>query len=301
MVHKALKRADTHHHAEALAAGLPPLLVAAERVASTISQGVHGRRRVGQGETFWQFRRYQYGDSGQMVDWRQSAKSTPLYVRETEWEAAQCVWLWRDGSPSMSFQSSSDLGPKSDRADLLLLALASLLVRGGERVALMGTGAPPSSGRNVLARLWSMIGTRDEIGAIQKSSLPDIEVLPRYARVAWFGDFLSPLDDVKKAVSSFANHGVRGHLIQVLDPAEILFPYEGRVLFSGMERQDQDVLVRHSGAMRDDYQAAFKAHQGAIRDICSAAGWSFIDHRTDHTPESILLSLYLHFSEMGGG
>ncbi|HIP80173.1 MAG TPA: DUF58 domain-containing protein, partial [Kiloniellaceae bacterium] len=39
------------HRAEQLAATLPPLLVAAERVASTVAQGVHGRRRVGQGET----------------------------------------------------------------------------------------------------------------------------------------------------------------------------------------------------------------------------------------------------------
>ena len=92
---------DLHHRAEELAAHLPPLLVAAERVAATVSQGVHGRRRVGQGETFWQFRRYQFGDSTQLIDWRQSAKSQPVYVRETEWEAAQSVWLWRDGSPSM--------------------------------------------------------------------------------------------------------------------------------------------------------------------------------------------------------
>ncbi len=44
--------------AEALAATLPPLLVAAERVAATVAQGVHGRRRAGMGESFWQFRRY---------------------------------------------------------------------------------------------------------------------------------------------------------------------------------------------------------------------------------------------------
>jgi len=288
-------RSDVHHRAEALAGGLPALLVAAERVASTVSQGVHGRRRVGQGETFWQFRRYEFGDSIQTIDWRQSARSEPVYVREMEWEAAQSIWLWRDGSPSMGFQSSRGLKPKSDRADLLMLALASLLVRGGERVALLGTGTFPTSGRSVLQRMCSMI----EAGQVPISSLPENDVLPRYARVVWFGDFLSPLEDVKKAVSAYANRGVRGHLVQIFDPAESLLPYDGRVLFGAMEADDRDVLVRHTGSVRDDYRAAFIAHQAGLRDICASTGWSFIDHRTDHAPEPVLLSLYLHFSETG--
>ena len=98
--------AALRQRAEEAAAALPPLLVAAERVAATVAQGVHGRRRVGQGETFWQFRQYQPGDAASRIDWRESAKSQRLYVRETEWEAAQSVWLWRDGSASMDYTSA---------------------------------------------------------------------------------------------------------------------------------------------------------------------------------------------------
>jgi len=86
--------------AEAVASRLPALQVAAERVAMTVLQGVHGRRRVGQGEAFWQFRRYAPGDALVRIDWRQSAKRSHVFVRETEWEAAQSAWLWRDASPS---------------------------------------------------------------------------------------------------------------------------------------------------------------------------------------------------------
>src|SRR5438128_10087345 len=115
--------------AEQAAASLPPLLVAAERVASTVAQGVHGRRRVGQGETFWQFRQYQPGDAATRVDWRESAKSQRLYIRETEWEAAQSVWLWRDASPSMDYSSAAYIPGaawphKRERGELLLVALA---------------------------------------------------------------------------------------------------------------------------------------------------------------------------------
>ena len=125
-------------HAEEAAGSLPPLLVAAERVAATVAQGVHGRRRIGTGETFWQFRQYEPGDPAARIDWRESAKSQRLYVRETEWEAAQSVFLWRDGSASMDYASTRGLPTKRERADLLTLALAVLLVRGGERVALLG-------------------------------------------------------------------------------------------------------------------------------------------------------------------
>ncbi len=142
--------------AEQLAATLPPLLVAAERVASTVAQGVHGRRRVGQGETFWQFREYHFGDQPQSIDWRQSAKSDRVYVRQMEWEAAQSVWVWRDTSASMDWCSSDRYPDKRGRADLLALALAALLLRGGEHVTLLGSGLRPLHGRAALARLAAL-------------------------------------------------------------------------------------------------------------------------------------------------
>ena len=100
-----LAAARSARRAESLGARLPPLLVAAERVAATVAQGVHGRRRVGQGDSFWQFRPYAAGDSAARVDWRQTAKSERTYIRENEWEAAQSVWLWPDRSASMAWRS----------------------------------------------------------------------------------------------------------------------------------------------------------------------------------------------------
>ena len=172
--------------AEQTAAVLPPLLVAAERVAVTVAQGVHGRRRVGQGETFWQFRQYQPGDAAARIDWRESAKSQRLYVRETEWEAAQSVWLWRDASASMEYSSADYLAgaewpTKRDRAELLLVALASLLVRGGERLSLLGSGIAPMNGRVALTRITELI-SRDPS---QSDSLPAFEPLPRAGQLVF--------------------------------------------------------------------------------------------------------------------
>src|SRR5262245_44489132 len=165
--------------AEHLAAALPPLLVAAQRIAATVAQGVHGRRRVGQGDTFWQFRRYQPGDAAARIDWRKSAKTQSLFVREMEWAAAQSIWLWRDASSSMRYRSRPDLPEKIERAELLTLALAALLVRGGERIAILGGGTSPSTGRAALSRIAMQL-ERPEAEAV---SLPEDAPLPRHAHV----------------------------------------------------------------------------------------------------------------------
>ena len=294
-----IQSSDIHHKAEELAALLPPLMVAAERVAATVSQGVHGRRSVGQGETFWQFRRYGFGDSTQLIDWRQSAKSQPVYVRETEWEAAQSVWLWRDGSQSMAYRSTDGLVNKIERADLLLLALASLLIRGGEHVALLGTGMTPSSGRGMLHRLWSMIEAQDRKAKTPPGSLPAFESLPRYGRVVLIGDFLSPLDEIHHSIAAFANQGIRGHLVQVLDPAEETLPFSGRVRFDGME-DEGDILIGRVEAIREQYLDRLANHNQGIEALAKSFGWSHAVHYTDHSPEASLLALYLVLSQTTG-
>jgi uncharacterized protein (DUF58 family) len=278
--------------AEHAAAVLPPLQVAAERVAATVAQGVHGRRRVGQGETFWQFRQYQPGDAVSRIDWRESAKSQRLYVRETEWEAAQSVWLWRDGSPSMDYSSAeyipgADWPSKRERAELLLAALASLLVRGGERLALLGSGMAPVSGRLALTRAVELIGG----DRLKADSLPGFEPLPRAGQLVLIGDFLSPPNAVNAALARFAALGVNGHLLQIVDPAEEDLPFEGRVRFAGIEERDE-IIVSRVESIREDYLGRLRHHRDGIAAIAGRLGWTCGAHRTDRPPELALLALY---------
>jgi uncharacterized protein (DUF58 family) len=278
--------------AEALGSALPPLLVAAERVASTVAQGVHGRRRVGQGDSFWQFRPFVGGVSIARIDWRQSAKSgRPVphgwFVRETEWEAAQTVCLWRDASASMRWHSRLSSVDKRDRAGLLLLALASLLLRGGERVSLIEGGLRPIAGRSGLDRLADALERAPDDDAGVPPALP----LPRHSSVVLIGDFLSPLGEIQTAVGRLAAIPTRGHLMQVLDPAEAVLPYEGRVRFRGLERE-ADALIPRVESVRTAYAERLAAQQEGLAAIARTAGFGFSIHRTDHPPESALLSLY---------
>jgi uncharacterized protein (DUF58 family) len=286
--------------AEQIAATLPPLLVAAERVAVTVAQGVHGRRRVGQGETFWQFRQYQPGDPASRIDWRESAKSERLYVRETEWEAAQSVWLWRDASASMDYSSAGYIAgaqwpTKRDRAELILVALASLLVRGGERLTLLGSAVAPMTGRVALTRLVQLIDRqRIERAPGEGSSslgLPVFEPLPRAGQLVLTGDFLAPLDTINAAVARFAAAGLRGHLLHIADPAEEELPFAGRIRFAGIEEQDEIVISRVE-TVREDYALRFRRHREGLADIARAVGWTLGYHRTDRPPHLALLALH---------
>jgi uncharacterized protein (DUF58 family) len=281
--------------AEARSASFPPLLVAAERVASTVAQGVHGRRRVGQGESFWQFRRYQPGDSVQRVDWRRSARSDHIYIRQTEWEAAQSVWLWRDTSASMTYASKNALPVKQEQADILLLALASLLSRGGEHIALLSIGGQPAPGQAALSRIATLI----DQGAKQGENLPAGQPLPRHGHLILFSDFLSPLPDIWGAVQAYAGGGVSGHLVRIVDPAEETFPFMGRMHFEGCEAEG-GILLGRADAVRGEYRDAFVAHGEGLKALAQAVGWPLIVHRTDQSLQSTLLALYLHISESMG-
>ncbi len=285
---------DARQRAEQLAAVLPPLMVEAERVAATVAQGVHGRRRVGTGETFWQFRQYQQGDDAARIDWRQSARSSRNYVRENEWEASQSVWLWCDGSASMAYRSAHAPCSKLDRAIVLLLALASLLLRGEERVGLLGRDRLGRSGRSAFDHVAAnlLLERRTATGS---ESLPPVTDLPRHAQLVFIGDMLAPVEDIETVVRAYGARGVRGHILQVMDPAEEDLPFSGRTLFLDPENQGT-LTVGRVESLRDDYHARLRMRHGALAAMARTAGWTFASHRTDRPPQTALLSLFAALS-----
>jgi uncharacterized protein (DUF58 family) len=279
----------------AIAGRLPPLLIAAERIAATVTQGVHGRRRVGSGDVFWQHRPYYPGDELKQLDWRQSAKSDKIYLRQMEWSAAQTVYLWCDLSPSMDYASKKDLPTKAERALVLLLALSSVLSRAGERVALLGDPEPPISGRAVAERLADRLQHRAQVAQNKDNdgerSLPPPALLPAHAHAVMISDFLSPVEEFRALIERFAARDVRGHLLQVLDPAEVAMPFLGRVRFRGLEREGE-LLMSRVESVREQYLNKLDAHREELRNLARHAGWSFSTYVTDAPGAPALLALY---------
>ena len=291
---------STLHRSLELAGTLPALMVAADRVAATVIQGVHGRRRVGQGDAFWQYRPFRDGDSANRIDWRQSARSRQLFVRETEWEAAASVWLWRDASPSMQYASLRGLDTKAVRAELITLALANLLTDAAERIALLGSGMRPTTGRLAVRRMAeAMFDERRAVDGKARAlaSLPALVPLPAHGSVVLVSDWLDPLDQIETVIRHYSGAGVRGHIVQVLDPAEEDLPFDGHVKFEGLESEGQHT-VRRVETVRTAYSARLAAQREGLQRLARPANWTVHLHRTDKPPQTILLSLYLAMADL---
>ncbi len=282
--------------AHGLAESLPDLVAEAMRISTTVSHGIHGRRRAGPGETFWQFRQYQPNDSATLVDWRRSGGSDHLFVREREWEAAHTIWLWPDLSPSMTFKSHLSNVTKRDRALVLTLAVAELLVRGGERVGLLGLTRPTASTKAARKLAEAIAGNLT--APVLNASLPPAERLARLSGVILASDFLDPLPEIEGRLMALAANNVFGHLIQVLDPAEETLPYNGRTEFNGLEGNDRWVADRVE-SLRPQYVARLAEHRAGLEDIARRLNWSFLVHRTDKPAAEPLLALIMRMQSGG--
>lgn len=284
--------------AEQLGGRLPGLLVEAEHVATTVSQGVHGRRRTGVGETFWQYRQYQPGDPAGSIDWRQSARSRHLFVREQEWEAAESVWLWPDQSASMDYRSRNGWPTKRDRTLVLVMAMAGLLVRSGERIAALGSGERPRGGQYGFNVVVQRILERAS-GDAAASAVPHQD-LPRHARLVLVSDFLEPPETLARRFAELNAVGADVALLQVADPAEETLDFSGRVLFQGLEGEGR-TLIGNVGGIRERYRDLYRAHRAHLADLARKHGWQIATHHTDKPPESGLLTLYQMLAPRAAG
>lgn len=283
MISATTLRAD----AEQQAATLPPLLARAEHLAGAVLLGDHGRRRAGLGDDFWQYRPAQLGDSRRMIDHRRSARGDTEFVREREWQIAQSVMLWVDQGASMRFASTETLPRKADRARLLGLATAILLVRGGERVGLTGTKLPPRRGNTQILRLAEVFNT----DAPEEYSPPEHRAMIPSARALFISDFLGDVAQVKLALTKAADRGVRGVLLQVLDPSEEAFPFRGRTIFESVGGSLSHETLKASD-LRDRYLDRLATRKAELQELCTVTGWQYGLHHTDASAQSALLWLY---------
>jgi uncharacterized protein (DUF58 family) len=261
----------SRNEAAALASELPGILLEARRLAAA-APGVHGRRRAGPGEAFWQFRDHRPEDGARLVDWRRSARGERLYVREREREAAQTALFWVDPAPGFAWASGPTTPTKRRRAMALSLAFAILLARGGERVGALG-GPMPRAGARAAERLGVDL-------ILAAHAVPPHPV--GRSVLVYCSDFYLPIETWATRLKAAAAPGASGALIMIGDPAEEDFPFRGRTRFEepGGKR---DVLFGRAEAARDAYSLRLAAHRAALRETARIFGFILISHRTDHS------------------
>ncbi len=280
---------DALTRARQRAALVPDCMVEARRIANTVIAGWHGRRKRGIGENFWQFRPYAEGESLARIDWRRSARDDHTYVRDREWEAAHTVWLWADMSPSMMYRSSFAPVSKEGRALVIMLALAEILARSGERIGCPGVMDPVSS-RNAAERLAAAI-----MHAPPTTGLPETAMIRGISDIVLIGDFLDDADRVMERIAPLARRGLRGHVVEVADPAEESFPYSGRTIFTDPETGEKLVSGR-AERLQEDYRRAYFARRESLGEALRRLGWSFVAHRTDQPASQALVAVHMYLS-----
>ena len=277
--------ADLRAGAETLAGHLPPLLAEAEHLAQTVVLGDHGRRRAGLGSLFWQYRPAQPTDSARRIDWRRSARTDAHFVQEKEWQIAQTVTLWVDPGASMSF-GTGDV-TKAGRARLLALALGILLLRGGERVGLGTPACPALPGQGQVNRLAEEL--HEESG--EDYAAPHARAMPSRSRAVFLSDFMGDVTRVEGALTEAADRGVKGALLQVLDPQEEAFPFDGRTIFESMTGALRHETLK-AGDLRTRYLDRLAERRERLRRLARRTGWQFQTHRTDESATAALLWLH---------
>lgn len=272
---------------------LPDCLVEARRIANTVISGWHGRKKKGIGENFWQFRPYVDGDSPSRIDWRRSARDDHTYIRDREWEAAHTIWLWASLSPSMMYKSSLGMVSKESRALVLMLATAEIMARSGERIGCPGVMEPVSA-RNAAERLATALMRAD-----LETTLPPTDMIRGSSDVVLFGDFLERPEDVIARLQPLARRGLRGHVVEVSDPAEETFPYAGRIEFTD-PATGQKFLSGRSEHLREEYRNLYFARRDTLRDDLRHLGWNFVAHSTGRPASEALVAVHMYLSGQPG-
>ena len=277
--------------ARTLASRLPKLMLDARHIASTLSHGLHGRRRAGPGETFWQFRPFTAGEPAQRIDWRRSARDdTRLFIRDREWEAAHTLSLWIDRSPSMAFKSGLSKVTKEDRALTLGLALAQMLVAGGEKVGLIGL-MPPLASSHIIERMAeALLADR-----APSAEMPEILPLPARSEGILIGDLLLPPKTIATTLTTLAAQGALGHLIRIVDPVEETFPFSGETELVETAGQ-APFFIGNAADFRARYIAHMAGHDAALRMLAARHGWTYQIHHTDKPATDALRALMVRLS-----
>ena len=272
---------------------VPDLLVEARRIVNTVIAGWHGRRKRGIGENFWQFRPYVEGEEMSQIDWRRSARDDHIYVRDREWEAAHTVWLWADPSPSMLYKSAGAGVAKESRALVLILALAELLSRSGERIAWPGL-TDPFTARNGAERIASRLAHAPAL-----SSRPDLSAVRRFSDIVIASDFLDPPEETMAWLEVLSRRGARAHLIEIADPAEETFPYSGRTEFTDPETGEK-ITAGRAETFAADYRNLYAARRAELAAWCKRLGWSYTVNHTDRLASDALVRVHLAMTADAG-
>ena len=248
----------------------------ARQVVEGALAGRHKSPRHGFAVEFAQHREYAPGDDIRHIDWRVFARTERYHLKQYEQETNLVAWLVVDASESMRVGTTGVT--KHDAACTLAGALAHLVTGQADAAGLLvyadavrarlKPSGQPGQVRDVLRAL----GETPPAGAARTGAvLRDAAgSLGRRGVVFVVSDFLDDVGDLVAGLKALKTQRHDVAAIQVLDPAEITFPFRQPTLFRGLESLPE--VTTDPVAVRDGYLKAFRAHQAELAAACRTLG-----------------------------
>ncbi|HTP79317.1 MAG TPA: DUF58 domain-containing protein [Bacteroidota bacterium] len=237
--------------------------------------GLHKSPYHGFSVEFTEHRQYLPGDEMKYIDWKAYGKTDRYYIKQFEEETNLKSYILLDASRSMDFSSGRNMR-KLEYASSIAAALAYLMVEQRDAVGLtvydehVRTSLPPRATRLYLKQILRELELTQAGGRTgTAASLHRIaEQLKRRGLIIVLSDLFDDPAQVLSALKHFRHKGNEVVVMQVLDPQERSFAFEGDAIFRDMETNEEIATQpwHIRAAYRESMKAFLDAYKQAFRD-----------------------------------
>lgn len=257
------------------------LLLEARRLNRSLKMGEHGRRTAGAGSDFWQFRKFENGlDSPRLINWKQSAKSDGLFVRETEWSAPQTLSIVVDRTVDNFIDHPKS---KAYLNALIALTLGYAYSDVSEKV------------RIDCGEFLHMERPRDHVEianallrpAASNWRLPATNDIPQNSKALLLSSFFNDRGQLREFLAQVTERGITGCLVQVVTNDELTFPFSGRVKFENAAGASVFQSNQARG-LKTEYLKKLADNQHQLNLLALSCGWTFFPISVEQDPREIL-------------
>ena len=265
---------------------LKNLTLAARLVVEGYFAGMHKSPHRGFSVEFAEHREYTPGVDPRHIDWRVFGRRDKLYVKQYEEETSLRCYLLLDKSASMDYRSGGAL-TKLEYASFLAASLAYLMAMQHDAVGLIthDTGVrahvPPRQGTGHLRALMERLEDNTAGGETNLSETFHqlAETIKRRALVVVLSDLFDDAGKLVEALKHFRHKKHEVIVFNVLDPAELSFPFDDITSIEDMENGRE--ILSDPRAFRKAYLEGIGAHLRAVRAGCEEARIDFVSAQTD--------------------
>jgi uncharacterized protein (DUF58 family) len=280
-------------------ARLEGLELRARRIVEGYVAGLHRSPYQGFSNEFAEHREYAPGDDLRYVDWKVFGKSDRFYLKQFEEETNLIGYLLLDTSESMQYQSPGAPLSKLAYSQCAAAALAHLVLHQRDAVGLVTFDReirefirPTSSPTQLKQLLHVMEKTTGEAASAASATATGpvfhdlAERLARRGIVVILSDLFDDADAMLAGLKHFRHRRHDVIVLQVLDPAEIDFPFQHVTMFKGLEALGN--VVTEPRVLRTAYQREIQSFIKKVRTACRAQRIDYVTVRTDQPLDTVL-------------